>query len=45
LPPARAASKASTALDELCKTERITLEEPLTNSGSRTNLEAKINCG
>jgi len=45
LPAARAASKASIAPDELCITERIGLEEPLTNSGSCTNLEAKINCG
>src|SRR5476651_120515 len=41
----RGVQSFDSALHELYKSERITLEEALTNADSRTNLEAKINFG
>ncbi len=41
----RGVQSFDSALHELYKQERISLEEALANADSRTNLEAKINFG
>jgi hypothetical protein len=41
----RGVQSFDSALHDLYKTERISLEEALSNAHSRTNLEAKINFG